>query len=102
MHRDIISKDDWFSTSQDIVDHLQFQGKPGMYYKTLHLGSLNEARQSTEESKIDQCMRMHLFVIKPQETEVYRQEYLCDCASCVELNFDACEKNENDTSGVEK
>ena len=101
LRRDIISKDDWFSTSQEIVDHLQFRGKPDMYYKTIHPEPLGETRQNAEEMKIDQCMNMYLFVFKPKETKVYMKEYLCDCTSCLEFNFDACEKTESDAGVVE-
>ena len=101
LRRDIISKNDWFSTSQEIVDHLQFRGKHDMYYKTIHPEPLDEARQNAEERKIDQCMKMHLFVFKPKETKVYMKEYLCDCTSCLEFSFESCEKTESDTGVVE-
>ena len=46
-------------------------------------------------------MKMHLFVFKPKETKVYMKGYLCDCTSCLEFNFEACEKTESDAGVVE-
>ena len=99
LRRDIVTKNDWFNNSQEIVDHLEFRGDPHMYYKVIQPEILDKARQNPNEMKIEPCMKMHLFVFKPGNTNVYTKEYLCDCSSCVSFNFDECERQEvhNDT-----
>ena len=52
IRRDIVTKDDWFNNSQEIVDHLQFRGDLRMYYKVLQPEILDKARQNPKERKI--------------------------------------------------
>ena len=104
LRRDIVTKDDWFSNTQEIIEHLQFRGKSNMYYKSILPDVLDKARQCKDEKKIDGCLNLHLFVYKPFETEVYRKEYLCDCLNCIVLKFEECMEvvNGEDTEAVEE
>ena len=36
------------------------------------------------------CMKQHLFIYKPNSTEIMCRRYLCDCFECLQLNFDNC------------
>ena len=40
--------------------------------------------------EIKDCMKQHLFVYKPNSTEIMCREYLCNCFECLQLNFDNC------------
>ena len=33
------------------------------------------------------CMKQHLIVYKPKK-KVFRKEYLCDCTSCLQFDFE--------------
>ena len=39
---------------------------------------------------------MHLLVFKPKSEEVVSDEYLCDCPSCLNLDFDQCDQIDTD------
>ena len=60
--------------------------------------------------KIDGCMVKHLFNYKPDESEIYATEFLCDCDGCFDFRFEDCIRketpleesmlNESETSNV--
>ena len=46
------------------------------------------------------CVKQHLFVYKPNSTEIMCREYLCDCFECLQLNFNNC-CSSNQSDGIE-
>ena len=96
LRRDIVGKDVWFSTSDEIDSYLSLRGDSRMKYTTIDPMELDSERmQRGEGFEIKGCMKKHLFVFKPNCTEVLVREYLCDCEQCLDVNFEECFKEEH-------
>ena len=93
LRRDIVTQDIFFDTSEEIVDYLHIRNSQ-FYYASIDPRQLARKRHDYNEDgesiEIKGCMKQHLFVYKPNSTEVMCSEYLCDCFECLQLNFDNC------------
>ena len=54
----------------------------------------SSVRENQITRKIIGCNAMHFFVHEPNSKTVLRREYLCDCQSCLNLDFGSCEESE--------
>ena len=50
----------------------------------------NDYNEHCEWIEERSCVKQHLFIYKPNSTEIMCREYLCDCFECLQLNFDNC------------
>ena len=63
---------------------------PQYYCQTVPVESLVLVRQKDDSPiEIPGCMKQHLIVFKPKQT-IFCKEYLCDCASCLQFDFENC------------
>ena len=63
---------------------------PQYYYQTIPVESLVlDQQKDGSPIEIPGCMKQHLIVFKPKQT-IFREEYLCDCASCLQFDFENC------------
>ena len=63
-----------------------------MVYSNINPKFVDKRRSEKEEIKIKGCMLGHLFVYQPNSTKILMNEYLCDCESCLNLEFSSCKK----------
>ena len=63
-----------------------------MVYSNINPKFVDKRRSEKEEIKIKGCMLGHLFVYQPNSTKILLNEYLCDCESCLNLEFSSCKK----------
>ena len=93
LRRDIVTQDIFFVTSEEIVHYLHIKN-PQLYnasiYPVLLARKRHDYNEHGESIEIKGCMKQHLFVYKPNSTEIMCREYLCDCFECLQLNFDSC------------
>ena len=76
-----------------MVDYLASKN-PQYYYNMIPVESLVIKRQiDGNPMEIMGCMKQHLIIFKPKKNVFYK-EYLCDCISCLQFDFDNC-SNEN-------
>ena len=94
LRQNIIANDWWFDNSSDICKHLKERCNPRMSYTCPH--HINEKRENRDPLKIKGCNAMYLFVYEPKSTNVLTGEYLCDCQSCLHLDFGSCEENDSE------
>ena len=94
LRQNIIANDWWFNNSSDICEHLEARCNPRMRYTSLSPQYTNEKRENQITRKIIGCNAMHFFVYEPNSKTVLRREYLCDCQSCLNLDFGSCEESD--------
>ena len=63
-----------------------------MVYSNIDQKLVDKRRSEKKEIKSKGCMLGHLFVYEPNSTIILRDEYLCDCKSCLNLEFSSCKK----------
>ena len=93
LRRDIATQDIFVDTSEEIVDQLHIKN-PKLFQVSIDLGLLAQKRCDFKEHgeliEIKSCMKQHLFVCKPNSTEIMCRERLCNCFKCFQLKFDNC------------
>ena len=93
LRRDSVTQDIFLDASEEIVDYLHIKN-PQFYYASIDPGLLTPKRHDYNEHgesiEIKGCMKQHLFVYKPNSTEIMCRDYRCDCFECLQLNFDKC------------
>ena len=98
LRRDIIGKDVWFSSSEEICDYLSLRGDSRMRYTVVdHAEQGKERMRKISGLELKGCMSTRLVVFKPNEKTILRREYLCDCNECLAPDFEKCTKNEDAT-----
>ena len=63
-----------------------------MVYSNINPKFVDKRRSEKKEIKIKGCMLGHLFVYESNSTKILTNEYLCDCESCLNLEFSLCKK----------
>ena len=63
-----------------------------MVYSNIDPKFVDKCRSEKKEIKIKCCMLGHLLVYEPSSTKIFMNEYLCDCESCLILEFSLCKK----------
>ena len=107
LKRDITGLDVWFGDNRYICEYLDMRKDPRMSYSVI---AVDGKRLEKKARKIDGCMVKHLFDYKPDESEIYATEFLCDCDGCFDFRFEDCIRketpleesmlNESETSNV--
>ena len=72
--------------------YLRFKNDERMVYSNIDPKFVDKRRSEKKEIKIKGCMLGHLFVYEPNSTKMLMNEYLCDCESCLNLEFSLCKK----------
>ena len=63
---------------------------PWYYYTTVPVESLVLACQNIgNPTELPGCMKQHFIIFKPKE-KIFCKEYLCDCNSCLQFDFENC------------
>ena len=89
LRKDIVTYDGFFNNSHDMVEYFASKN-PQYYYQTVPLESVLLDRQNNGTPiEIPGCMKQHLIVFKPKQT-TFCKEYLCDCATCLQFDFENC------------
>ena len=79
----------FFNNSAEIADYLS-SINPHYYYPTVRVEDLVKTRHGDHSPiEIPGCMKQHLILFNPKK-ERFCKEYLCDCASCLQFQFDDC------------
>ena len=63
-----------------------------MVYLNIDPKFVDKSRSEKKEIKIKGCMLGHLFIYMPNSTKILMNKYLCDCESCLNLEFSSCKK----------
>ena len=92
LRRDVIGLDQWFADSKEMCQYLRFRNEERMVYSNIDPKLVNKGKSKKKEIKIKGCMLGHLFVYEPKSTKIVINEYLCDCESCLNLEFSSCKK----------
>ena len=89
LRKDIVTHHVFFNNSCDMADYLASKN-PQYYYSTIPVESLVMTRQMDNNPiEILSCMKQHLIVFRPKK-EIFCKEYLCDCATCLQFDFENC------------
>ena len=89
LRKDIVKYDVFFNNSSNMAEYLSSKN-PQYYYTTIPVESLVLARQNAGNPiELPSCMKQHLIIFKPKE-QIFCKEYLCDCNSCLQFNFENC------------
>ena len=92
LRRDVIGLDQWLVDSKEMCQYLRFRNEERMVYSNIDPKLVNKGMSKKKEIKIKGCMLGHLFVYEPNSTKILINEYLCDCESCLNLEFSSCKK----------
>ena len=89
LRKDIVTYNVFLNNSHDTVEYLASKN-PQYYNQTVAVESLVPDRQKDGSPiEIPGCMKQHLVVFKPKQT-IFCKEYLCDCASSLQFDFENC------------
>ena len=89
LRKDIVTYDVFFNNSDDMVEYLESKN-PQYYYEVIPVESVALARQRDGSPiEVKGCMKQHLMIFKPKQP-IFCKEYLCDCASCLQFDFENC------------
>ena len=91
----ILRRDAWFANRDELCNHLRMRGDTRMSCDVVNPEQVNRKRMEKVPFVIKDCTRMHLFDYRPNNKTVFCREFLCDCVSCLDFDFDQCLK-END------
>ena len=83
LRRDRIAFNKWFDNSEEICSYLTQRYDDRMMYAVIDPESLDSSRQMRDMLVLDGCMKGHIFLYKPNSTNVLFREYLCDCRNCL-------------------
>ena len=89
LRKDIVPYDVFFNNFSDMAEYLSSKN-PQYCYTTILVKSLVLARQNVSNPiELPGCMKQHLIIFKPKE-KIFCKEYLCDCNSCFQFDFENC------------
>lgn len=90
LRKDIVTYDVFFNNADAMVDYLKSKN-PQYYYEIISAKNvvLERQRKSAQPIEIPGCMKQHLMIYKPNEP-IFCKEYLCDCTSCLQFDFEKC------------
>ena len=92
LRRAVIGLDQWFADSKKMCQYLRFRNDERMVYSNIDPKFVDKRKSEKKKMKIKGCMLGHLFVYEPNSTKILMNEYLCDCESCLNLEFSSCKK----------
>ena len=76
-----------FNNSSDMAEYLSSKN-PQYYYTTIPVKSLLLVCKNVGNLiELPGCMKQHLIIFKPKE-KIFSKEYLCDCNSCLQFDFE--------------
>ena len=87
LRRDVVGLNQWFADSKKMCQYLRFRNGNRMVYSNIDPKFVDKCRSEKKEIKIKCCMLGHLLVYEPSSTKIFMNEYLCDCESCLILEF---------------
>ena len=97
LRTDIVTRDVFFNSSEDITDYLA-KKNPQYSYTNIPAEEVCAKRQIENDPMIiPNCMKQHMIVFESGKP-VFCKEYLCDCGPCLKFNFEDCEKGEQQDS----
>ena len=86
---DIVTHDVFFNNSAEIADYLS-SISPHYYYSAVPVEDLVKTHHEDHSPiEIPGCMKQHFILFNPTK-ERFWKEYLCDCASCLQFQFNDC------------
>ena len=53
---------------------------------------INKKHENRIAKQLVGCNSLYFLFFKPKSAEVVSREYLCDCPSCLKLDFDNCDQ----------